>query len=287
MEKDDERQKEGGTLYLVSTPIGNDDDITLRAIKILQNVDLVVCEEIKFGSRMLRKLNISKKLETLNEQNEFERTFELIELLKAGKTLALVSDCGTPVFADPGALLVKECISREIRIRVIPGVSSIMAALVRSGFNIKSFLFAGFLSRLSAERIRQFERLSEESRTVALLETPYRLRPVLEAAAMVMPKRRAYIGINLTMPYETHYYGTFSELHEKFKTQKFKGEFVICFEGASYKEVNESRSRERKPEYKDTKRPYSDRKPARKYESDYSKKPGRSIKFSGGKKRKF
>ncbi len=231
-----------GTLYLVSTPIGNNDDITLRAIKTLNHCDLVVCEEMKEGARILKKLNISKKLDTLNEQNEEEKSNELIQLLKKGKNISLISDAGTPVLADPGSYLVKEALRLNIPITVIPGVSSVTTALVRCGFSIKQFLFAGFLSRNSSERIAQLRRLSSETRTVVLLETPYRLIPLLEAAAQIMPDRKAYLGINLTMPFETHHYGTFKKLFEKFNSQKFRGEFVICFEGASFEEIITDRS---------------------------------------------
>lgn len=238
---DSEKQK--GILYIVSTPIGNQDDISLRALKILNNCDIVICEEIKTGARTLRNYNISKKLETLNEQNEEEKSFAILEMLKNGKRLALISDAGTPVFEDPGALLVRQALDSDIEVVVIPGPVSIMTALVRCGFSIKQFLYAGFLSRKTDERMAQLRRLSEESRTVAFLETPYRLLPILEAASKVMPGRRAYVGINLTMPYETHHYGTFKELYDKFSNQRFKGEFVICFEGASFDETFSSQTK--------------------------------------------
>ncbi|MGB9912672.1 MAG: 16S rRNA (cytidine(1402)-2'-O)-methyltransferase, partial [Candidatus Kapaibacteriota bacterium] len=222
-----------GALYIVSTPIGNDEDITIRALKVLKSVDIVVCEEPKVGARILHKYNLAQKMELLNEQNELLKTPQLVELLEKGKNLALICDGGTPVFADPGLLLVQTCIKRNIPIKVIPGVSSLMTAIVRSGFPIDQFLYAGFLSRKKEERILQLRRLSAERRTVVLLETPYRLVPLLEAAAQIMPDRQAYIGCNLTMPFETNHYGTFKELYNTFKNTKFKGEFVICFDGNS------------------------------------------------------
>lgn len=221
-----------GTLYIVSTPIGNDDDITLRALKMLKSSDIVICEEAKVGARTLHKYNLSQKMELLNEQNEIEKTKEMLKLLEDGRTLSLISDCGTPLFADPGFLLVQAAIKHDYKVVVIPGVSSIMTAIVRSGFNIDQFLYAGFLSRKNEERILQLRHLSEETRTVVLLETPYRLQTFLEAASRVMPNRKAYLGCNLTMHYETHHYGTFSELYKKFTDMKFKGEFVVCFEAA-------------------------------------------------------
>ena len=227
-------EKEYGILNIVSTPIGNNEDISFRAIKVLGGSDLVICEEIKTGARLLRQLNISKKLDTLNVNNEEQKTYELLEKLKSGKNISLISDAGTPIFEDPGLILVREALKSGIEINVVPGVTSIMTALVRSGFNINQFLYAGFLSRNKSERILQLRRLSDESHTVVFLETPYRLLPILEAASQVMPSRNAYLGMNLTMKFETHHYGTFKELYDKFKDQRVKGEFVICFEGAPF-----------------------------------------------------
>lgn len=226
-----ENEKKKGVLYIISTPIGNSQDISYRAVYQLNRVDLVVCEEAKIGARILRNYNISKDIETLNEHNEEEKTLELITQLENGKKIALISDCGTPLIADPGLELVKSAIRNNIEIQVIPGASSILTALVRSGFETKQFLFAGFLSRDKATRIKQLKELSKEKRTVILFETPYRLIQFLESASKVMPYRKAYLGCNLTLPYETNHYGTFLELFEKFKNLKFRGEFVVVFEG--------------------------------------------------------
>jgi len=226
-----ESNEKKGHLYLVSTPIGNWDDITLRGLKVLRNCDKVICEEKKIGGRLLKQYSINKDIDLLNEQNEEEKTEELIFELTEGKHLALISDAGTPVFADPGFQLVKAALRKGIDITVIPGPSSIMAAIVRSGFDINQFLYAGFLSRSKAERAEQLKALSFEKRTVVIFETPYRLLPFLETAKDILPYRNAYIGCNLTLPYETHHYGTFLELYKKFKEKRFKGEFVIVFEG--------------------------------------------------------
>jgi uncharacterized membrane protein YgcG len=137
----------------------------------------------------------------------------------------------TPVFADPGKFLVKAALEADyVNLIVVPGVTSIMTALVRSGFDIDQFLFAGFLDRDRSVRFDQIIKLRDEPRTVVLLETPYRLMPVLEAFKELMPERRAYIGCNLTMKFETHHYGTFEKLYYKFENMHFKGEFVIVFE---------------------------------------------------------
>ncbi|MCX6153536.1 MAG: 16S rRNA (cytidine(1402)-2'-O)-methyltransferase [Candidatus Kapabacteria bacterium] len=252
-----------GTLYIVSTPIGNDDDITVRAIHTLQNCDLVVCEEMKEGARRLHKLNLDKKLDSLNEQNERDKTPEYISFLKEGKTIALISDDGTPVFADPGFLLMKAAMEADIKIVVVPGVTSLMAALVRSGFTLRQFLYAGFLSRKTEERYVDLQKLSNERKTVVVFETPYRLLPFLEDCVEIMPERRAYIGCNLTMPFETHHYGTFKDLYARFQSLGFKGEFVIVFEG-NFGTIH----RERRPDSISQERGASDR-PRQSRDSSY------------------
>jgi 16S rRNA (cytidine1402-2'-O)-methyltransferase len=226
-----------GGLFVISTPIGNPLDITQRAIHILKIADVVVAEEGKVAARLLFEHHIKKTLEELNEHNEHEQTPLLLEKLRSGKTLALVSDCGTPLLADPGGMLVQRALQEGIKVRAVPGVSSIMTALVTSGLPMGAFVFAGFVSREPTTRRNELQDLAKERRTVALLETPYRLLPLLATAAEVMPERRAYIGCNLTMPSETHHYGTFAELYAKFSEYKFKGEFVICFAGTEAETV--------------------------------------------------
>ncbi|MBI5324781.1 MAG: 16S rRNA (cytidine(1402)-2'-O)-methyltransferase [Ignavibacteriae bacterium] len=259
------KEKKNGILYIVSTPIGNDEDISLRAIKVLKNCDLVVCEEAKPAFKLLRNNNLSCDIVELNEQNEEQKTQEIIFMLEEGKKLALISDCGTPVFADPGFQLVKTAIHRNYQVEVIPGASSLMAAIVKSGFPIKTFIYAGFLSRDHEERMSQLKNLREERRTIVLLEAPYRLMAVLEAAAKLMPNRRAYIGCNLTMHFETNHYGTFSELYDKFEELKFKGEFVIVFEGNFF---HENKERDFKSKSRFGERNKRDYKPGRSFSRD-------------------
>ena len=225
------KKQEQAVLYIVSTPIGNEDDISLRALKVLKKVDTVICEEEKIGALLAKRHNFSANLEQLNEHNEDEYAPQLIERLQNGETFALISDAGTPIFADPGRYFLNLALDANINIVVVPGPSSIMTALVRSGFTSDVFTCAGFLSRTTEDRLMEMQALSLEPRTTVLLETPYRLKPLLDAAAKVMPERKAYIGCNLTMSFEHHHYGTFSELHQVFTDTPFKGEFVIVFEG--------------------------------------------------------
>lgn len=219
-----------GKLYIVSTPIGNPDDITIRAMNMIKLSDFVICEEFKEAAKLLNHLKLKKELLQFNEHSKLDDLLDITDKLQEGKKLALVSDCGTPLLADPGLDLVRACLKNNIEIEVVPGVSSVMTAIVRSGFPAGEFLFAGFLGRTDRDREIKLKEIEKENRTVVLLETPYRLKVFLESASKIMPNRRAYIGMNLTHAYETHHYGTFSELHQKFKSEKIKAEFVVCIE---------------------------------------------------------
>lgn len=236
-----------GKLLIVSTPIGNKSDYTIRAVNALKIVDYVICEEIKEGVRILKDINLSKELIALNEQNEESQANEVIELIKRGKKVALVSDCGTPVFADPGAYLVRKIIQLDLPIEVIPGVTSIMTALVRSGLDINTFYYAGFLSRKPEERIVELKTLAKLTSTLVILETPYRLLTLLKAASEVMPHRQAYLAFNLTTIFESHHYGTLKQLYEKFLENKTKAEFVLCIEGSGANSFPIEHSTEVKP----------------------------------------
>lgn len=223
-----------GKLFIVSTPIGNPDDITLRAINMLSVCDGIVCEEFKEASKLLQHLKLKKELYQFNEHSDYNDLLDITDKLQKGQRLALISDCGTPLLADPGLDLLRACIKNNIEVEVVPGVTSIITALVRSGFPADEFIFAGFLGRSDKEREKKLKELSTQNRTVILLETPYRLKVLLEAASKILPERNAYLGMNLTHSFETHHYGTFKDLYEKFKSEKIKAEFVVCFEGKNF-----------------------------------------------------
>jgi 16S rRNA (cytidine1402-2'-O)-methyltransferase len=221
-----------GTLYLVATPIGNFDDITFRALNVLKAVDVVVYEERKEGERLLRHFQIQKPVESLNEHNEIAASQTILAQLKGGKSLALVSDCGTPVFSDPGQLLVRKAIEQKIKIVPIPGASSLMPALTVSGFSIDQFLFYGWLSPKKERRRAELKQLYSERRTIVLMDTPYRLLSLLKDLADTFANtRRVCIAFNLTMADEQFFYGNAVELHKQFTAQEVKGEFVIVIEG--------------------------------------------------------
>jgi 16S rRNA (cytidine1402-2'-O)-methyltransferase len=223
-----------GTLYLVATPIGNFDDMTIRAVRILKEVDVVVYEERKEGQRLLNHYGIPEKLiESLNEHNEAAASFHIIEHLKAGKNVAIISDAGTPVFSDPGQILTRKAIDAGITLVAIPGASSLLPALTVCGFPIDQFLFYGFLSPKRNRRITELQQLRNERRTMVFMDTPYRLIPLLRDIAETMgPQRRVCIAFNLTMPEEVVYRGGARELHLMAEKKNLKGEFVVVVEGA-------------------------------------------------------
>jgi 16S rRNA (cytidine1402-2'-O)-methyltransferase len=220
-----------GTLFLVATPIGNYDDITVRALNTLKSADIIVCEERSEGSRLLRHYGIEKQIETLNEHNETAAASVLIGLLKDGKSLALISDCGTPVFSDPGRVLVERAIQQHINIVPLPGASSLLPALIVSGFVITEFVFAGFLSPKRERRIHELQLLRKERRTVVLMDTPYRLTQLIRDVAEVFGEaRRVCVAFDLTLPTEKIYHGTAVALYQQFLKEEKKGEFVVVLD---------------------------------------------------------
>jgi len=221
-----------GVLYLVATPIGNFDDITFRAINMLKSADIVVCEERSEGQHLLRHYGIEKQVETLNEHNESAAASVIINILKEGKSIALISDAGTPVFSDPGRILVEKAVRQNIKIVPLPGASSLLPALIVSGFNIKEFVFAGFLSPKRERRLTELREFRREHRTIILMDTPYRLVQLLRDMADVFGEtRRVCVAFDLTLPTEEIFHGTTPKLYQRFLKEEKKGEFVVVLEG--------------------------------------------------------
>jgi 16S rRNA (cytidine1402-2'-O)-methyltransferase len=222
-----------GTLTIVSTPIGNPEDISARALRVLSEVDWIVCEEIGEGERLLKRHGIKGLLVDLNEHTEKSRTKELIAELQQGKSLALISDAGTPLFHDPGRLLVDAAYAIGARVTAVPGPSSLMAALVLSGLPIDQFRFVGMLPAKREERRKAIQPLLREKTTAVLLDAPYRLHAVLgDLAGVLGEERRAVVTCDLTMPAEFLVRGTLGEIVERFRLRPFKGEYVILIAGA-------------------------------------------------------
>lgn len=217
-----------GKLYIVSTPIGNYEDITLRAIRILKDVNFIICEEFKEARRLLSHLHISKELFSINEHNENENVDEIILKLDEGKSAALISDCGTPLFSDPGHLLVHLAIQNRIEVIPIPGASSILAALVGSGIDFEKLYYYGWLSPKKDERKKQILDLKKRREVIILMDTPYRLHALLEDIAKLWSKNIPIVlAYELTNAREKFYRGTCEEVLRIAEREKLKGEFVL------------------------------------------------------------
>lgn len=218
-------------LYIVSTPIGNYEDITLRAIKVLGSVDFIICEELKEARRLLSQLKINKELFELNEHNENEASDEILMKLNEGKTAALISDCGTPLFSDPGHLLVDLCIQNRIVVVPIPGVSSLLAALVGSGFDFEKFYYYGWLSPKKDIRRKQLLELKKRKELIVLMETPYRLKTLLGDVVKVMGSDiPCVLAFELTKEKEKFYRGKAKEILAAAESENLKGEFVLVLD---------------------------------------------------------
>jgi 16S rRNA (cytidine1402-2'-O)-methyltransferase len=221
-----------GNLYLAATPIGNFQDLTLRAHRVLSEVDAVVCEERRIGSTLLSHYKIEKPLLELNEHSEVAQVPELIRRLKEGESLALISDHGTPLLADPGATLVAQALAAGIRVEPIPGASSIVAALVASGLPSVRFRFQSQLPRKKDARGRALRKLKEVNDSVVLLDAPYRLLPLLQSVNDELGEaRQVAVACELTMPDERFVRGPVGDVIQEFRRRPFKGEFVLVIGG--------------------------------------------------------
>ncbi len=219
------------TLYIVSTPIGNYDDITLRALAVLRQVDFIICEEFKEGNRLLRYYGIDKPLEALNEHNEARDAEAVVERIKEGANAALISDAGTPVFADPGAKLIQVALKQGIKITPVPGASSVLAALVVSDFDISGFHYAGFLPRRKEDRMEVLRDLASVKTVSVIMDTPYRFRPLVEDCLQVFGRdRQAVVAVDLTMQTERVIRGKLGDIEKGFKSAPFKAEFVLIID---------------------------------------------------------
>jgi 16S rRNA (cytidine1402-2'-O)-methyltransferase len=218
---------EKGILYIVATPIGNMGDITLRALEVLKSVDAVVCEEYKPGSTLLKRLGIEgKEMVLLNEHNEPEVAADLLVRLLNGQSLALFSDCGTPVFSDPGAYLIQLAASSGIKVSPVPGASSLMAALSVLDFHLERFVFAGFLPRDAEQRKRALTHYRGQHMPVVLMDTPYRLGSLLEDVIKVFGKMQwVTVAYDLTLPTECVFRGEAAIVRQKIGQRK--GEFIM------------------------------------------------------------
>lgn len=217
-----------GILYVVATPIGNLDDITLRAIKILQEVDLIAAEDTRHTLKLLNHLDISKPLISYHRHNEEIRTEELIKELKTGKNIGLVSDAGTPGICDPGEEIIKKCIEESIKVVPIPGACAMINALITSGISTKEFIFLGFLPLNKKSRKEKLEEIKNANKTIILYEAPHKLKNTLNDLSDILQSREVVLARELTKIHEEYIRGTVKELMEK--TDNLKGEMILIIE---------------------------------------------------------
>lgn len=229
-----ENQKEG-VLYIVSTPIGNLEDITLRALRVLKEVDLIAAEDTRHTSILLKHYEISKPLTSYFEGNELKKKEFILSKLQAGEKVALLSDAGTPGISDPGFRLIKSAIENKIPVIPIPGPSAIITALSISGLPTDSFLFKGFLSHKSKKRREQLEQLKEIKETIILYESPHRVKETLRDIFEILGDRDIVLARELTKLYEEVLRGKISEILNKIEARKIKGEITLVISGKNLK----------------------------------------------------
>lgn len=224
-----------GKLYLVPTPIGNLEDMTFRAIRILKEVDIILAEDTRTSAPMLKHFGIDKKAYSHHQHNEHKATSEVIKFLKQGQNVALISDAGTPAISDPGFFLVREALKNDIEVNCLPGATAFVPALVNSGLPSDQFVFEGFLPVKKGRQTR-LKLLANEERTMIFYESPHRLLKTLEEFSEFLGEdRQASVSRELTKMYEETVRGTVVEIKSHFENNILKGEFVICVAGAEGK----------------------------------------------------
>ena len=219
-------------LYVVATPIGNLGDLTLRAIEVLKSADVVAAEDTRRSGLLLKHLGIKKPFISYHEHNEAARTTELVQHLARDENIALITDAGTPGMSDPGLRLIRECVRRGLPFTIIPGPSSILTALLGSGFSTDKFCFRGFLPVKSGQRERELRAAAEREETAIFFESPYRLTKTLSACVHIMPDRQLCVARELTKKFEEFRRGLASELLAHYEAHRPKGEIVLVVSGS-------------------------------------------------------
>jgi 16S rRNA (cytidine1402-2'-O)-methyltransferase len=221
-----------GKLFLVPTPIGNLEDITFRAIRVLKEADLILAEDTRTSAPLLKHFDIHQKVYAHHQHNEHQSSNEIVRFLKEGKKIALISDAGTPAISDPGFYLVREALKNDIEVECLPGATAFVPALVNSGFPTDRFCFEGFLPAKKGRQTR-YKILATEERTIIIYESPHRfLKTLDEMAEFFGSERQISVSRELTKMFEETVRGTVAEVKEYFETHPVKGEFVICISGS-------------------------------------------------------
>ena len=223
-----------GKLYIVSTPIGNLKDITLRAIETLNEVDFILCEDTRVTSILLKHYNIIKKLISFNAVSEIKKIPSIIERLQLGQSYALVSDSGTPAISDPGIRLISESIENGIDIISIPGATALISALTVSGLPTDSFVFEGFLPQKKGRQTK-LQKLAEESRTIVIYESSHRIDKLINELDQYFPERYIVVCRELTKKFEEYWRGFPAELKKNLEAKTIKGEFVVVIAQKDWK----------------------------------------------------
>lgn len=225
------KTNEAGTLYVVSTPIGNLEDITLRALNLLKDIDLIAAETVKHTRALCRHFGIKTKIISYNQHNRRVRGPELIKKLKSGRHIALVTNAGTPAISDPGVFLINGAIGEGIEVSPIPGPSALTAALSVSGIQSNRFLFLGFLSNKPGSRRKELKELISESNTLVLFEAPHRLKATLTDMLEILGDRKMVLHKELTKFYEDSTHGSISETIARLDDVEIKGEYTLVIAG--------------------------------------------------------
>ena len=220
---------EKGILYIVATPIGNLEDITYRAINILNSVDIIAAEDTRHTLKLLNHYKISKHLISYHRHNEEIKSEELIKELKEGKNIALVSDAGTPGICDPGEIVIKKCIEQEIKVIPVPGACAFVNALISSGLSTDTFLFLGFLPLNKKNRKQKLEQIKESTQTTIIYEAPHKLQSTLNDLRNIISDRKIVLARELTKIHEEFIRGSIEEIIKK--SENIKGEIIILIEG--------------------------------------------------------
>jgi len=228
-----DKNKTRGILYICGTPIGNLEDITIRSLRILKEVKLIAAEDTRHTKKLLIHYQINTNVTSYHEYNKFKKAAYLLEILKNGQDIALVSDAGMPGISDPGYVLINLALNNNIKIIPIPGVSALITAVVVSGLPTDKFVFEGFLPRKIKERKRYFKRLEEEERTIIFYETPHRLKRALKDMLEILGDRKIVIARELTKKYEEIIRGKLKGVLSMINTKEVKGEITLVVQGGT------------------------------------------------------
>ncbi|MCI8390462.1 MAG: 16S rRNA (cytidine(1402)-2'-O)-methyltransferase [Roseburia sp.] len=226
-----------GTLYLCATPIGNLEDITLRVLRTLREVDLIAAEDTRNSIRLLNHFQIKTPMTSYHEYNKIEKAWQLVDRLREGKNIALITDAGTPGISDPGEELVRICTEEGITVTSLPGPAACITALTMSGLPTRRFAFEAFLPREKKERAEILSHLKEETRTIVLYEAPHHLKKTLDELCDVLGDRQAAVCRELTKRYEEKTLSTISDLISYYKDNEPRGEYVLIIHGKTYEEL--------------------------------------------------